>query len=64
MTNSTGPDADLQAVESVSLLGEHDGVLDDDVLDLLTETENENGGPGGRRWSFMPPRAGQGPGAV
>lgn len=29
--------AGLEAIESVSLLGEHDGVMDDDLFDLLAE---------------------------
>ena len=27
----------LQAVKSISVLGEHDGVLEDDILDLLED---------------------------
>lgn len=29
--------AGLQAIESVSLIGKHDGVMDDDLLDLLAD---------------------------
>lgn len=29
--------AELKAIQSTSLLGQHDGVLDDDLFDLLTE---------------------------
>ncbi|GAA6201738.1 hypothetical protein [Aquicoccus sp. SU-CL01552] len=30
--------AELQAIESVSILGKHNGLMDDDLLDMLTET--------------------------
>ena len=29
--------AGLQAIESVSLLGEHDGIMDDELFEFLTE---------------------------
>lgn len=29
--------AELQAIKSVSLIGKHDGVMDDDLLDLLAD---------------------------
>ena len=29
--------AELETIESESLLGEHDGVMDDDLFDLLAE---------------------------
>jgi len=35
------PTSDLEPVESVSLLGKHNGVLDDDLYDLMDSARDE-----------------------